>query len=285
MISKTKAFLKENGLTQATLARSLSISSAMISTYLKGNYTGDIKKLEANLSNYISNYTIKQNNADSKIVKTSNLLLSHFIIDELIVSKGMGAIYGNAGCGKTTMIKAYTQNHPEAIMIETIPAMNIRSVLEEIAHKIDVAPSKSTTTMVMDIAKAFKIRDAVLIIDEAENLSTNTLEAIRRIWDFSKVPTVLVGTYALLGNLKGRGGKLLQLQSRIQRRVEFDDLSDKEWQELFGDVGLYIKSLTKNLRIAKDNIYQTAQRFAKMKGEEINIGHIKAILPNIMLDN
>jgi len=285
MQEKLKKFLKENGLTQATLGRSLSVSGTMISTYMKGTYQGDCKKLEKKLSNYIANYNPAQPNEMAEVVKTSNLLLSHFIIDELIISKSMGAIYGGAGSGKTTMIREYAKTHPEAIVIETIPGMNIRTVLAQIAGRIDVATSRNSSTMIIDIAKAFKMRDAILIIDEAENLTTNTLEAIRRIWDFSSVPTVFVGTYALLNNLKGRNGKLLQLLSRIQRKVEFSELSDEEWEMFFGEVGTYIKSITKNLRIAKDNIYNTAQRYAKMRGEELNIGHIKDILPNVMLDN
>ncbi|WP_201341746.1 ATP-binding protein [Abyssogena phaseoliformis symbiont] len=44
----------------------------------------------------------------------------------------------------------------------------------------------------------FKRSEHVLIIDEAENLTTKSLELIRRLFDFSQVPVVLIGTYTLL---------------------------------------------------------------------------------------
>jgi len=37
------------------------------------------------------------------------------------------------------------------------------------------------------------------------------------------------------------------------------------------------------MRIA-ENIYLTAKRFAGMKNQELNAGHVKAVLPMVMLD-
>jgi len=279
------SFLEQHGLSQATISRSIGVSGSAISQYLKGKYRGDTGSLEEKLSNFMKNYNPKSTDEDEiKIVDTANMRLSHFIINELIVSRKMGAIYGGAGCGKTTMIKEFVRTHPEAIVIEAVPGMQMGTVLGEIAEKVGVQSSKNMTTMVRDIAKKLSIREAVLIVDEAENLTTNTLESIRRIWDFSSTPTVLVGTYALLANLKGRNGELLQLNSRIARKVEFSPLQEEEWEALFGDVHQEISRITSNLRIAK-NLYETAHRFASLKGEQVMAGHIKAVLPTVMIDN
>lgn len=285
MTQKVQDFLKENGLTQANLARSIGASSAAISTFLKGKYKGDVKSLEKKLSNFMKNYNPKTSEKERfEIVHTSNMQLSHFIINEAIVSQKMMAIYGEAGSGKTTMIKEFIKDRPDAIVIEAVPGMRTKKVLNEICLAVGVQPESDITSMIRAIARKLTQRDAVLIIDEAENLITSTLEAIRRIWDFSSVPTVLVGTYALLSNLKGRNGELLQLNSRITRKVEFSEMSIEEWTALFGDVAKDITKITTNLRVAS-NLFETAKRFADLNGQSINTGHIKAVLPTVMIDN
>jgi len=285
MQDKVMTFLERHGLSQATLSRSIGVSGSAISQYLKGKYKGDVGTLEEKLGNFMKNYNpSSRDQAETRVIATANMQLSHFIINELIVSKKMGAIYGSAGCGKTTMIREFVKTHPEAIVIEAVPGMQMSTVLSEIANKIGVQSQKNMTRMVKDIAKKLTMQEAVLIVDEAENLTTSTLESIRRIWDFSDTPTVLVGTYALLSNLKGRNGELLQLNSRIARKVEFSPMLEEEWEALFGDVHKEISRITTNLRIAK-NLYETAERFAKLKGEEVMAGHIKAVLPTVMIDN
>ena len=277
-------FIENNGLSQADVARSISVSGSAISQWLKDKYKGDVKTLEEKLEKFMKNYNPKSADQDEfEVIQTANMQMSHFIINELIATKKIGTIYGRAGCGKTTMVKEFIKDHPEAILIEAVPRMRTSTVINEIGKHIGVQPNTDITSMVRDIAKALRRREAVLIIDEAENLNTTSLEAIRRIWDFSSVPTLLVGTYSLISNLQGRRGELLQLFSRVALKVEFSDPKEDEYIQLFGDVAPAISKVTKNMRIAL-NIFQTAKRFAGMKGQELNAGHVKAVLPMIMLD-
>ena len=282
MQKRTREFLTNNGLTQAILSRSIAVSTAQISTYLKGTYKGDIAGLESKINDFITNYTNKDNVNELKIVQTQDLFRTHFILDECIIASEMAIVYGKAGCGKTTAIKEYIKTHPEAVLIEAIPGMQIRSVLSSICEKIGIQSLANSETMIIDIANEFKRRESILIIDEAENLTTKTLEAIRRIWDFSAVPTALVGTNSLLNNLKGRNGELLQLYSRISGVWEFKGLSKEDFKDLFNDSAQEIKSITTHLRRAV-NIYKKALRFAALKNETINAGHIKAASSMVIL--
>ena len=281
---KVLDFLEKHGLSQATLSRSISVSSSAISQFLKGKYKGDVESLDVKLENFMKNYNPKSTDqSDNKVVATANMQLSHYIINELIATKKLGAIYGMAGCGKTTMVREFMKEHPEAILIEAIPLMPTKTIINEIGRQLGVQQSSTLTQMIQDIAKALKQREAVLIVDEAENLNTSSLEAIRRVWDFSSVPTVLVGTPSLISNLKGRRGELLQLFSRIALKVEFSEPTLDEYEALFGEVAVSIFKITKNMRIA-ENIYLTAKRFAIGKNQELNAGHVKAVLPMVMLD-
>ncbi len=206
-----------------------------------------------------------------------------FIIDEAIVAKEMCLIYGEAGSGKTTAIKEYIKQHPEAILIEVIPGMSTKSLLQTICEKLNISGVVTIEEMITAISKEFKRREAVLIIDEAENLTTRTLEILRRIWDFSRVPIAFVGTYNVVRNLKGRNGELLQLYSRINGRWEMRGLQENEWELFFGEFGSEIKKYTKHLRRAV-NIYKRAKRLASLAGEELNAGHIQLASTFVILD-
>ena len=184
------------------------------------------------------------------------------------------AVTAPMGFGKTTAIKEYVKTHPEAILIEAIPGMQLGSVLKAICEKASITTLKNSEEMIRAISKEFSRRETILIIDEAENLTTKTLEAIRRIWDFSEVPTVLVGTFALINNLKGRNGELLQLYSRVSSTWKFRGLSEDDLKALFGDVWEHIAKITTHLRRAM-NIYKKATRFAKLKNEQLNASHIQ----------
>lgn len=284
MIQNTKEFLEKNGLTQAQVARSIGMSSGAISQYLKGEYKGNIENLEKKLSDFIKNYNFKDEKSSKsvEIVETKDLTVAKFIIDEAVIGNELAVIYGTAGCGKTTAIKEYVKTHPEAILIEAIPGMQLSSVLKAICEKASITTLKNSEEMIRAISKEFSRRETILIIDEAENLTTKTLEAIRRIWDFSAVPTVLVGTPALINNLKGRNGELLQLYSRVSGKYEFKGLSESDWINIFGEFSESIKEITTHLRRAM-NIYKKAQRFAKADNAPMNLGHIKKASAMVIL--
>lgn len=273
MKNTIKEFITTNGITQSMLARSIGVSAAQISTYLKGEYKGDVAGLESKLKDFMNNYKVRDEEDEIKIVTTKDMQMVHFTISEAIIGRDLAVVYGEAGCGKTTAIKEFVRSNPTAVLVEAIPGMSITSVLTDICAEIGITSSKNSEAMIRAIAKEFKRREAVLIIDEAENLTTKTLEAIRRIWDFSQVPTVLVGTHALINNLKGRNGELLQLYSRISGVWKFRGLIEEDMKALFGDMWEHIAKITTHLRRAS-NIYKKALRFAKLKDEKINASHI-----------
>ena len=274
MVLKVKEFIAKNGITQAMLARSIGVSAPQVSQYLSDSYKGDVAGLESKLNDFMNNYAVRNDTDSVKITLTKNMKMTHFTINETIVSRDLTVIHGEAGCGKTTAVKEFVKQNPTTVLIEAIPGMSISSVLSEISVAIGLQPSKSSEAMIKAISKEFKRREAVLIIDEAENLTTKTLEALRRIWDFSQVPTVLVGTGALINNLKGRNGELLQLYSRVSNTWKFKELDDEDLKELFGDVAVHIQKITKHLRRAM-NIYKKAVRFANLRNETVNATNIQ----------
>lgn len=280
-----KGFLEANGLKQAHVARSIGVSAGLISAWLKGAYKGDNKSFEAKVKDFMRNYSIKSENKkeDEQIVMLSNMVKAHFVMDEAVVMNEMAVLYGKAGSGKSTAVKEWLKNHPEAVFIEVVPGMSVVRFLKLVAEKLGIEGSNKTDELVIECAKEFKRRDSVLVIDEAEHLTINALEAVRRIYDFSKVPVILVGTYGLIRNLKGNRGELLQLYSRISGKWEFRELDEKDFEKLFGELSSRVKKYTAHLRRAV-NLYRKAKRFAAIAKEPLSAKHIDTASSMIFLD-
>lgn len=278
-----KAFLQEKGLKQAQVARSLGVSASLISQWLKGNYNGDVEAFESKIKYFIQNFNKLNLSISEEIHKTNDMKMVFFTLDESIVSKEMSLIYGEAGSGKTTAIKEYIKRHPEAILIEVVPGMSTKSLLKAICEKANISGVSTNEEMIDAISREFSRREALLIVDEAENLTTRTLESIRRIWDFSRVPVCFVGTYNVVRNLKGRNGELLQLYSRINGKWEMQGLKEEEWELFFGGFADEIKKYTKHLRRAV-SIYKKAKRLASLSDSELNAGFIEAASSMVILD-
>jgi len=283
---KFKNFLEKEGLRQAHVARSLGVSSSQISQWLSGKYAGDTKTLEVNLKNFMENYSTKQANSSHNTLETmdlSNYTAAMFVADEAIVNQEMAVLYGMPGTGKSVVARAFAASHPETIFIEVVPGIRVDSLLKLIAAKLGISGVRGGDELIWAIAREFERREGVLLIDEAEHLTTKGLEVLRRIHDFSAVPVILVGTYGLIKNLKGNSGELLQLYSRIQGRWEFKEPSSEDFALLFGTHASTIGRYTKHLRRAV-NLYAKATRFARMKGEALSAGHIDAASTMLFLD-
>ena len=283
-MSKLNEFLNKTGLTGASIARSLGVSTATVSKVRNGKLDTIDQQTLAKFDDYIKNYQKRTTKQLSDLVKTTDLKGIEFTCNEIIVAGEMGVIYGKAGMGKTQAIKHFVANHPEAILIETLPMLSGKELLKQILEGMGVIDSQGTANeLTHRIVSILKRTDRVLIIDEAENLTTNNLELIRRIHDFSNIPVVLTGTNALIQNLKGRQGELLQLSSRIMHQWEMQGLNDKDLANLFGESGKLISKYSSDIRRAS-SIYRKSMRLADLSNEPMNANHIKMAAQTAILN-
>lgn len=282
--TKLNEFMKQQGLTGLSIARSLNLSTTLVS-FVRNNKLDKVS--QANLKrieDFIDNYNEREQTTDTTVT-THDMLRVHGTIDETMISCCMGIVYGKAGSGKTTAVKKYVERHPEAILIETDPADTTKSLLSSILEAIGESdPTGSKKEMFNSIVATLRGSERVLIVDEAENLSTINLDIVRRIYDKSGTPTVFVGTEKLLSNLRGgRHGDLLQLYSRIEERHKMKGLTDKDRALLFGDMGEHIKKLTPDIR-RSCSIYRKAKRFSIMRDENLSATHIKMASQSVILN-
>ena len=162
------------------------------------------------------------------------------------VDGGFVMLTGEVGTGKTTICRCLLEQVPENTDIAFIfnPKLTVEELLATICDEFGIHHQKEQHSIkfYVDHINSFllqshaKGRKAVLIIDEAQNLSTDVLEQIRLLTNLETnkrklLQIILLGQPELIHMLEQPG--LRQLAQRITARYHLTPLSESE-------VGSYI---------------------------------------------
>ncbi|MBU4261714.1 MAG: AAA family ATPase [Proteobacteria bacterium] len=162
------------------------------------------------------------------------------------VDGGFVMLTGEVGTGKTTICRCLLEQVPENTDIAFIfnPKLTVEELLATICDEFGIHHQKEQNSIkfYVDHINSFLLhshangRKAVLIIDEAQNLSTDVLEQIRLLTNLETntrklLQIILLGQPELIKKLAQPG--LRQLAQRITARYHLTPLSESE-------VGSYI---------------------------------------------
>ncbi|MEW6520185.1 MAG: AAA family ATPase [Thermodesulfobacteriota bacterium] len=162
------------------------------------------------------------------------------------VDGGFVMLTGEVGTGKTTICRCLLEQVPENTDIAFIfnPKLTVEELLATICDEFGIHHQKEQNSIkfYVDHINSFLLhshangRKAVLIIDEAQNLSTDVLEQIRLLTNLETnkrklLQIILLGQPELIKMLEQPG--LRQLAQRITARYHLTPLSESE-------VGSYI---------------------------------------------
>ena len=162
------------------------------------------------------------------------------------VDGGFVLLTGEVGTGKTTICRCLLEQVPENTDIAFIfnPKLTVEELLATICDEFGIQHQKEQNSIkfYVDHINSFLLhshangRKAVLIIDEAQNLSTEVLEQIRLLTNLETnkrklLQIILLGQPELIHMLEQPG--LRQLAQRITARYHLTPLSENE-------VGSYI---------------------------------------------
>lgn len=173
--------------------------------------------------------------------------LSHLVygINE---RKGVIVISGEIGTGKTTLCRVFLgqtkqkqKNVKTAFVIN--PNFSTKELLEAIVADFGISVLKKTKLFLVEQLNRFLLEEtargsnAVLIVDEAQNLKPNQLEEIRLLSNLETdkdklLQIVLVGQPEL--KLKLNLESLVQLQQRVAVRYHIRPLGKNEVREYIG---------------------------------------------------
>ena len=218
-IEKVIQYLKETGETQASLARSSNLSPTVVNQVLKNTYKGD---MEANLSKLEDVIQSRQEKASIQFkapefiyTTTAKKIFNALTEAQSVSIPRILVLYGGSGIGKTISIKKHLEDNSTATLIEIRPDFTIKAVLQTIAQEIGVAITGSNFDITNKIITKLKNSNRMIIFDEAEYLSSRSLDIIRRIYDQALIPIVLVGMPNLYHNIKSLRKGFEQIANRM----------------------------------------------------------------------
>lgn len=233
-----RTLMDSKGYQQKQVAQLLGVSVATVSLYLKGEYNGNVADIDRKVDELIERDKAKVVEAkyNAAFVPTLAARRGMEVMAFAHVEGEINVIYGSAGLGKTQMLKEYARRNSSAVLIEVDPSCTPKVLLRKIAETVGANARGVNNELLDSIVSKLKGSERLLMIDEAELLSTRSLEFIRRIHDLTGVGVVLAGMPRLLINLKGKNNELAQLYSRVGFACDLGNALSEE------DLGLLAES-------------------------------------------
>ncbi|MFZ7175263.1 AAA family ATPase [[Pasteurella] aerogenes] len=216
MKEKLQQYMQQNEMTQTQVAKAIGKSTAVINQYLKGTYKGKTEEIDEAVARLIGRHKDKivERKLNSDFVAT---LAAERCLDAIHIAHVEGdiaVIIGAAGLGKTQALKQYVKLNPETIFVEVEPSCSTKVLLRHLCSQLGLNETGQNHELFDRVISKLS-EERLIIVDEAELLSTKSLEYIRRIHDLTGCGVVLAGMPRLLMNLKGKYGELAQLYSRV----------------------------------------------------------------------
>ena len=212
-------WMQANGHSQAKVAKSLGISAATVSMFLKGTYTGDNEQIATAVVNLLE-LDQKQSVAVRKPDFTMTAIASDIITvaDYAHTHRDIGVIYGDAGIGKTMTIEEYARKNPMSVLITADVTSTVKTLLEDILDGLGCKSTAANRTQAKrQLVKELRDTNRMIIIDEAQHLKLPTLEAVRGIiYDLCHCGVLLVGNENVYNKMLGKQkAPFAQLFSRV----------------------------------------------------------------------
>ncbi|MEG0178043.1 MAG: AAA family ATPase [Oscillospiraceae bacterium] len=243
IFNEIKAYMANNRMSIASLAKEIGYSRTAISQYLSGKYDSDATEIEVRLSTFLDeksgvNNKFKVLNTPA-VTKMPTFFESNDAKAIIGVCQsaqeyiGLGIVVGRTGYGKTYSLKYYAKL-PKVAYIECDDTMGCRDLVKAIERALGIPTGYGSiwerVGCIRDFCNANK--GYLIIVDEADKLvskyTQKKMEILRAIYDQSDVGIVIAGEPKLEVQLKSY---IERMANRIDFYASLGGLCGKEVEE------------------------------------------------------
>lgn len=236
--AEIKAWLTKNEKSRSWLSKKSNIPNGTLSAILGGKYVSSPTRQLNQMLAVLQVEDERMAEGTPGYVKGSVHKLMEVVCDRTRLHQNFGVVTGYVGVGKTRFLYEYRDTHPMTVLIEASPNMTPGVLLTELLEKLNNAVPPGLDRKFREIVRVLKGTNYLLMVDEAEKLSSSALEYMRRIRDMAKVGVVLAGTEKLTNLIKPQHGQFDQIRSRVGmwpmtiERITRDDADEMARQAL-----------------------------------------------------
>lgn len=223
-------------ITQARIARECGLSSSALSQWIGGVYAGDNEAVEARVRLWLDKQAADKAAgarmpAPPSWVPTPTGARVVGALGYAQMAGDIAVIYGGAGLGKTSAIGHYANTALNVWHVTMTPASaSVVTALEEICEVLGVNESGGAARLHRAVVRKVRNTGGLLVIDEAQHLSTAALDQIRSIHDATGIGIALVGNTEVYARMTGgnRAAYLDRLHSRVGKRLSLRQSSEAD---------------------------------------------------------
>lgn len=209
LLAKFDELIGELG-SQNKACKAIGISAGVMSELKNGTYKGNSEVQFEKIANYFKMLDEKKDYYVAKeYLPTSISERVRKDIRYVQLKGGLGVLAGDAGVGKTRGIKKFKKDNPhKTIWVTANPCLNsVKPILKRISSELGIT-SKTNDEMYLNILSKLNDGD-VIIIDEAQHLSTKVIETLRGFTDYfadrgQNLAVVFVGNQTTMDRFGGR---------------------------------------------------------------------------------
>lgn len=224
--AKVVAILGSEDITQRAISDEAGIAYGTFTSWLGKTYAGHNDKIAEKVEIWLASRTEKKL-ALSRVPQAPSFQATptaQRIMDALAFAQIMpdiAIIAGGAGIGKTTAAEEYQGKHPNVWMTTMDPSTSSASaMMRELCETLAIQ-EKSATELARAIGRKVQGKNGLLLIDEAQHLSTGAIEQLRSFHDKFQVGVALLGNESVYDRLGGESAKpsFAQIRSRFGDRL------------------------------------------------------------------
>ena len=215
-------------LTAQALAREAEVGFSTAQAWMKGVYNGNNAAVAIKLARWLTSSEARSRTqmamrAAPDFVWTPSARAFVAVMEHAQFAPDLSVVSGAPGVGKTTTVRQYARHHASVWTLTAEPVFGgPRALLEDLAEAVGVPALGSSGQRVSKaIVRKIERSGGLIVVDEAQHLTSITLDQLRTLHDLSGIGVVLVGNPTMFSRLEGGGhrAQFAQLYSRVGMRV------------------------------------------------------------------
>lgn len=274
-------FMEQSQKSQRQISKETGLSTSVISQFLDGTYSGNNDKVAQAIEQYLTVGKGRLNGVQSSVFYESLLNTQEvlFACTYAHMKNDITLVSGDAGAGKTTALEYYTQHNTGVIMVTADSCTaSATAILTLIADSLGKRITGNRSALMRGLVAHLKDTNRLIIVDEADHLTLQALQAIRNLNDQAKVGIVLSGNDKIYRQMftGQRGYEFDQIRTRIiVRKKVINNYTVEEMQNIFPRLNQDCLSVMmkiacgESLRTAR-KIYEIALEYCREKGGSVS---------------